>query len=93
MLLCRLFRHDNFGELFQAVNDFHDSGGIAAVMPQGKSIRHSDLPGSIQDKTLHVYLNAQITDITIPKRGTDVTFMVSLQSPGVAMVVVHVLCN
>ena len=91
-MLCRLFRHDNFGELFQAVSDFYDSGGIAAVLPQHNSTHNQpalSLPSSVQDNTLHVYCNAQVADIFVPKKGPGISFVVSIWSTTVW----HVLHN
>lgn len=81
MILFRLFRHDGLGELYNMVNNFKEAGGIASVQPPfGNSRRHLPLPTAVQDNSLHVYLNVQIADLIVPKRGPSVSFVVSLQA-------------
>lgn len=77
--LCRLFRHDGLGELFSVLQNFSEAGGIASLLPQhGKGHKQLSLPMAVQDKSLQTYLFVQVEDLIVPKKGSSVSFEVSL---------------
>lgn len=74
----RQFRHDGLEELFSAISELHEAGGLASLLPQyGKRHQRLTLPKGMQDSSLQIYLNVQIRTLYVPRRGPGACFEAS----------------